>query len=71
MRLVDALFTQPYITVRSASVYLAQTYPAAQNNVEKLVSVGILRPLEGFANPKFFVAEAILKLLDQPLSDET
>lgn len=70
IRLVDMLFTQPYITVRSAAEYLSQTYAAAQNNVQKLVDATILRPLEGFANPRFFVADAILKLLDQPLMNE-
>jgi Fic family protein len=68
VRLVDLLFTHPFITIPAAARYLEQTYPAAQNNVEKLVKAGILRERAGKSSPKVFVADAILRLLDEPLT---
>ena len=67
VRLVDLLFTRPFITIPNAAQFLGQTYPAAANNVEKLVEAGILQEKPGSSAPKVFVATAILKLLDQPL----
>lgn len=67
VRLVDLLFTRPFITIPNAAQFLGQTYPAAANNVEKLVEAGILQEKSGSSAPKVFVATAILKLLDQPL----
>jgi Fic family protein len=71
VRLIDLLFTHPFITIPSAARYLDQTYPAAQNNVEKLVDAGILKERSGTSNPKVFVADEILRLLDEPLTDTT
>jgi Fic family protein len=69
VRLVDLLFSHPFITIPNAGRFLDQTYPAAQNNVEKLVEAGILKERPGTSNPKVFVAVDILRLLDEPLSD--
>lgn len=68
VRLVDLLFTHPFITIPNAAQFLEQTYPAAANNVDKLVTAGILRERAGSSFPKVFVADEILRLLDQPLS---
>lgn len=69
VRLLDLLFTHPFITVPNAAQFLRQSYRAASNNTDKLVEAGILREMTG-TYPKVFVADEILKLLDQPLSDE-
>lgn len=69
VRLVDLLFTQPFITIPNAARFLGQTYAAAQNNVEKLVTAGILKERGGRTNPRVFVARKILRLLDEPLAD--
>lgn len=69
VRLLDLLFTHPFITIPNAAKFLDQTYPAAQNNVEKLVEAGILKEKVGTSSPKVLVAEQILHLLDQPLVD--
>lgn len=69
VRLVDLLFTHPFITIPNAARFLDQTYPAAANNVEKLVEAGILTERSGTSNPKVFVADEILRLLDEPLTD--
>jgi len=68
VRLIDLLFTHPFITIPTAAGFLNQTYPAAQNNVEKLVQAGILQERNGSASPRVFVAADILRLLDEPLS---
>jgi Fic family protein len=70
VRLLDELFASPFITIPNAARYLNQTYPAAQNNVEKLVEAGILRELTGHTSRRMFVADEILRLLDQPLTPE-
>jgi len=59
----------PFITIPNAARFLDQTYPLVQNNVEKLVGAGILRERSGTSNPKVFVADEILRLLDEPLTD--
>jgi Fic family protein len=69
VRLVDLVFTHPFITIPNAARFLDQTYPAAQNNVEKLVEAGILKERSGTSNPKIFVAHGILGLLDKPLTN--
>jgi Fic family protein len=69
VRLIDLLFTHPFITIPHAATFLGQTYAAAQNNVEKLVKAGILRVKSGTSNPRVFVADRILRLLDKPLTD--
>jgi Fic family protein len=71
VRLVDLVFTHPFITIPNAANFLDQTYPAAQNNVEKLVEAGILREMAATSNPKVFMADEILRLLDAPLTDTT
>jgi hypothetical protein len=68
VRLVDLLFTHPFITIPDAARFLPQTYPAAQKNVEKLVEAGILKERAGTSNPKVFVAGEILRRLDEPLT---
>lgn len=68
IRLIDLIFIQPFITIPGAARFLEQSYPAARNNVEKLVEEGILKEMAGHSNPKVYVAEAVLHLLDEPMS---
>jgi Fic family protein len=70
IRLLDLLFAQPFLTVPSAARFLDLTYPAAQKHVERLVEAGILKEMADTSNPRIYVAEEILKLLDQPLTDD-
>lgn len=70
IQLIDLLFTHPFITIPNAAQFLNQTYPAAANNVDKLVEAGIIQEKVGSSNPKVFVASEILALLDQPLAPE-
>ena len=68
--LLDELFASPFITVSGAAAALHLTYPAAQNNVSKLVAAGILREMTGRTTNRIYVADDILKLLDAPAADD-
>lgn len=69
LRLVDALFTAPIITIPQAQRLLQVAYHSARNNVERLVQMGILQPLGNVSYGKTYVAAEILNIIhgqDQP-----
>ncbi len=68
VRLLDLLFTRPFITIPNAANFLELTYPAALNNVERLVEAQVLKEMAGTSNPRIYVATEILRLLDEPLN---
>jgi Fic family protein len=70
LRLLDELFASPYITITGAANALGLTYPAAQNNVNKLIETGILREMTGRTTNRIYVADDILKLLDAPTTED-
>ena len=45
------------------------TFATAMTNIRKLQAAGILRELTGKKRNRIYVANEILKLLDQPLTD--
>ncbi|MDQ3280845.1 MAG: Fic family protein [Acidobacteriota bacterium] len=57
-RLIESLFSNPIIRVTDAARRLDVTYPTANADIGKLVSLGILRPLPN-AYPKAYVSNAI------------
>ena len=59
LRLVDYLLGNPVITYRQAEQLLGVTYRSARLNIEKLESLGTLRPVQS-GRSKFFVAHAII-----------
>ncbi|MCS7016671.1 MAG: Fic family protein [Gemmatales bacterium] len=68
MRLVDALFHTPILTIPRAARLLDVTYPSAQRNMEKLVEAGILRLLGDAGHSKTYVAPEIMDAIgDQPM----
>jgi Fic family protein len=64
---LDQLFERPIITVRQMEAGLGLPYRSAQRYVERLVQLGILREVTGQARNRIYCAEAILRLLEQPL----
>lgn len=70
LRLLDELFASPFITISGAAAALGLTFPAAQNNVNKLVEAGILREMTGRSTNRIYVADDILKLLDTETAGE-
>jgi Fic family protein len=65
LRLIDALFDRPYITVTGAAKIMKVTFRAANMNVAKLVDAGILHELPGRSYRRIFRAAKIVRLLEQ------
>lgn len=71
LRLVDHLFSIPYLTIRFAEKLLDQTHRAASQNVKKLIAEGILEPLDpNRKKNRVFVARRILDLLSADSATE-
>lgn len=64
LRLVDALFEGPIVTIPRAQAILGVTYPSAKAHVDELVLAGILSPFGRRAYGKAFAAEQILRIID-------
>lgn len=65
LRLVDSLFDLPAVSVASARRLLGVTSRAAQLNIDKLVSGGILREVTGKARNRLWVADEITMTIQQ------
>jgi len=63
LRLADALFQTPVLTIPQAQRLLGVTYPGAQRNVEKLVQVGILQLVGGTSYGKTYTAPELLDMV--------
>jgi cell filamentation protein, protein adenylyltransferase len=61
-RLVDELFLQPAMSVSMAQKVLKVSFLSAQNNVLRLVRVGILREMTGGKRNRIFIAPDIMKI---------
>jgi len=66
LRLVDELFSLPYLNIGRAQSCLKVTYRSAQLNVQKLVDAGILKEMPGRKYNRIFIASEILKILEAP-----
>jgi Fic family protein len=58
-RLIDALFDIPAVNIPFAARHLGITYHAAQNNIQRLVDLGILHEHER-KRPKWYFADGII-----------
>ncbi|MGC8838967.1 MAG: Fic family protein [Anaerolineae bacterium] len=63
LRLADALFLQPILTIPQAQRLLGISYPGARRNVEKLVHEGILQPVGEASYGKTYLAREILDVV--------
>jgi Fic family protein len=70
LRLMDELLASPYITINRAAEVAGLSFAAAQKNIKSLVRAGILREMTGQKRNRVFVADEILRLLDQPLAPD-
>jgi len=66
LRLIDDLFSRPYLTVSQAADRLGVTFRSASLNVGKLVKAGILDELPGRSYGRVFRARAIVDVLEAP-----
>jgi len=60
--LVDELFKQPAMSVNTAQGVLGVSFASAQNNVMRLVKLGILKEVTGRKRDRIFIAPDILQL---------
>ncbi|MEL7544367.1 MAG: Fic family protein [Pseudomonadota bacterium] len=58
--LVDILFERPIISIPQVQRELGVTYRAAQMNVDTLVSLDILRPMDHTSSPRLFVCQQLI-----------
>jgi Fic family protein len=65
LRLVDALFSCPVITIPWATRTLGVTFPTAQTCVEKLQQEGVLEEVTGKQRHRVYAAPEILAILDE------
>jgi Fic family protein len=64
LKLLDALFENPAITLPQAAKLLQVTHRSAALNVEKLVKAGVLREITKRSRNKLFVAREVLRKLE-------
>lgn len=64
LKLVDALFRSPAVTLAKTGELLQVTPRAAQGNIDKLVELGILREVTGQQRNRAYLAEEIVRVVD-------
>lgn len=65
VRLVDALFEWPILTIPQAQRLLRITYPNARRNVDKLVQAGILQLTSDVVYGKTYAATEIINVIEE------
>jgi Fic family protein len=72
LQLVDQLFASPFITIPGAAKLLHVTWPAAQQNVDKLIKAKILREVQPKRKKnRVYFAPHVLKLLEAESAPES
>jgi Fic family protein len=65
--LVDRLFLNPYLTVSRAAIYLQSSQPTANKAIREMEARGIVVEVSGRQWRRFYLAEAILDILQGPM----
>ncbi|WP_051630857.1 Fic family protein [Afifella pfennigii] len=60
LRIVDALFEKPVISISDAAAIAEVTYPPAAAAIDKLLEVGILREVRSAKQPRRFIAPEVV-----------
>jgi len=63
VRLVEALFETPVLTIPRAQSILEVTYPSAKAHIDKLVDAGILAPFGEQAYGRAYAAREVLRII--------
>ncbi|MEA2240409.1 MAG: hypothetical protein QOC81_5133 [Thermoanaerobaculia bacterium] len=64
--MIDRLFESPAITIATVAREFSVTYAGAKNNVDKLVSAGVLAEPDTTGRKKVYFAREIIALLEAP-----
>jgi Fic family protein len=67
LRLVEELFTSPFIAVRAAQRLLATSHGTARRAIRTLESRRLLAPVDGTTRPQVYVARPILEAIEEPI----
>jgi Fic family protein len=70
LRLVDELFSSPYITVNVAAETMKIAFKSAAAIIQRFEEIGILREVTGQQRYRIYCADRIYQLLEQPLAPE-
>ncbi|GBD02193.1 Adenosine monophosphate-protein transferase SoFic [bacterium HR18] len=65
-RIMEKLFEHPIVTVATVRDWLGITQAGANNLVRRLVEIGLLREITGYARNRRFRFEPYLKLFEEP-----
>ena len=65
-RVTEKLFDHPIVTVNIVRDWLNTTTPAANNLVRRLVDIGLLREITGYARNRRLRFEPYLRLFEEP-----
>jgi Fic family protein len=69
LRLVDAIFANPFVTVPRASKLLEISAPGARNLLDRLVKAGVLER-HAAGRPQVYVARQVLHAIEAPTAEE-
>ncbi len=70
-RVMDALFEKPIVTVATIRDWLNVTPVAANNLVQRLVEIGLLKEITGYARNRRFRFDPYLRLFEDPQEAQT
>ncbi|HXH21821.1 MAG TPA: Fic family protein [Dehalococcoidia bacterium] len=70
LRLLEALFTSPAVTVASAAATLGVTPVSATHAIDTLIERGILQEITGRRRDRVFLARTILRAIEDPTEVE-
>jgi Fic family protein len=65
LRLIDHLFEHPVVTNRGAAEALGISFPAAQSNIDKLISQGVLGEVTGRRKNRIYVAQPVIDVIQK------
>lgn len=65
LKLIDLLFEHPAVTNRGVSKALGVSFPAIQNNLDKLVRNGILSEATGKSRNRIYIAQEIIDVIEK------
>jgi Fic family protein len=67
-RLVDALFHNPFVTLARAVDLLGASAQSAQNNIDRLIGMGVLAEITGQRRNRIYLARRVIQILEETLA---
>lgn len=71
LQVIDLLFLRPVVTIQQLETEIEVTFTTANKYVSQLQDKGILREITGQARNRVFVAEAILRAIEEPIPPDS